>query len=242
MKLFSCNIEGSTHLHRIEPFVREYRPDVSCLQEVFENDLGKLSDWLGTNYHFTPLVKADESPYPTIKGSGYWGIATFVRGQATTFAEQYYVGDRTHIPNYEHGVPNSAFRALIEAKVGEYNFITTHFTWTPGGTVSDQQREDLALLLPLLQQREPLIFCGDLNAPRGKWTFDEIAKRYIDNIPAHYTSSIDPVLHRAAPLEFMVDALFSTPEYTIQDVKLHEGLSDHMGITATVSLSSNSKS
>jgi endonuclease/exonuclease/phosphatase family metal-dependent hydrolase len=236
MKLFSCNIEGSTHLQRLEPFVREYRPDVSCLQEVFESDLGKLSDWLGTNYHFTPLVKTDETPYPSMKGSGYWGIAVFVRGQATTFAEQYYVGDRTHIPNYVHGEPNSSFKALIEAKVDAYNFITTHFTWTAGGSVSDRQRQDLALLLPLLKEREPLIFCGDLNAPRGKWTFEEISKRYTDNIPAEYTSSIDPVLHRAAPLEFMVDALFSTPEYRLENVKLNQGVSDHMAITAEVSL------
>ncbi len=73
-----------------------------------------------------------------------------------------------------------------------------------------------------------------------------IAAKYKDNIPAEYVWSLDMGLHRAANggLQegaaaqglpgLMVDGLFSTPEYTISDVRMHDGISDHCAIVAQV--------
>ena len=75
--------------------------------------------------------------------------------------------------------------------------------------------------------------CGDFNAPRGRPTWDAIAAKYKDNIPEHYKSSID-AMHRAGALPYLVDGIFTTPGYRADNVELHEGISDHKAITATI--------
>jgi endonuclease/exonuclease/phosphatase family metal-dependent hydrolase len=77
------------------------------------------------------------------------------------------------------------------------------------------------------------ILTGDFNAPRGRATWDTLAAKYKDNIPARYTSSIDPS-HRAGESPYVVDGIFTTPEYEARNVELHEGISDHKAVTATV--------
>jgi hypothetical protein len=42
------------------------------------------------------------------------------------------------------------------------------------------------------------------------------------------------MFHRAAPLELVVDTVFSTPEYRVVDIRVLEGISDHKGILALV--------
>jgi len=46
------------------------------------------------------------------------------------------------------------------------------------------------------------------------------------------------VLHRAGPLPYMVDGVFSTGEYGVSKVRLHQGVSDHCAITCTIGRSS----
>ena len=47
-------------------------------------------------------------------------------------------------------------------------------------------------------------------------------------------TSLDPVLHRAGPLQLMVDGVFSTDDYSVSEVTLHQGVSDHCAITCTI--------
>ena len=65
--------------------------------------------------------------------------------------------------------------------------------------------------------------------------FARIAKKYKDNIPPHYVTSLDRKLHRAGHLELMVDGLFSTSEYLLDHVELRSGVSDHCAIIAELS-------
>ena len=126
---------------------------------------------------------------------------------------------------------------MATVAVGDNRFTigTTHFPWTPDGSASDHQRQACDQLLAVLGHRE-LLLCGDFNAPRGGEIFTRLAIHWHDNIPANYTTSIDPKLHSAGPLQLMVDGVFSTPCYQIRDVVLHQGVSDHCAITAKVSL------
>ena len=82
--------------------------------------------------------------------------------------------------------------------------------------------------------KEPFVLAGDFNAPRGGEIFSHIAERYTDNIPPHYTTSIDGTLHRAGPIPFMVDGLFTTPSYRAKGVHLEFGVSDHAAVAATI--------
>jgi hypothetical protein len=56
----------------------------------------------------------------------------------------------------------------------------------------------------------------------------------IDHLPANVTSTLDPQFHRAKGLEYVVDTIFSTPEYEVTEVRVLNGISDHKGIVARV--------
>jgi len=122
----------------------------------------------------------------------------------------------------------------IEKGGATFRVATTHFTWSEKGEASDLQKEDLGKLFPLLEGLREFVLCGDFNAPRGRTTFDAIAAKYKDNIPLEYTTSIDGSMHRAGNLPYMVDGLFTTPEYQASNVALNSGVSDHLAITATI--------
>ncbi len=91
-------------------------------------------------------------------------------------------------------------------------------------------------MLKILTKIPELILCGDFNSPRGGGgIYDRLATQYRDHIPAHITTTIDGQLHRAGPLQFVVDGLFSSPEYLVNQVQVVGGLSDHMAIVAKLS-------
>lgn len=111
---------------------------------------------------------------------------------------------------------------------------TTHFTWTPDGEADEVQRTDIESLFAVLEKQGDIIFTGDFNAPRGKEIFSRLAERYHDNVPSEYTTSIDSTLHRAGDLPHMVDGIFSTSGYAVQNVRMVCGVSDHCALVAEV--------
>jgi hypothetical protein len=161
---------------------------------------------------------------------------------STPPAHHYYVWNGEDAPPYENGPWRGYNRALawvtLEHKGLEYRVGTIHHTWTPDGDVNDEQRHDTDALLAKLGEFPDIVLCGDSNAARtlegglpGE-TFRRFAERYRDNIPADVISTIDPELHRSAPLDLVVDVLFSTPEYAIRNVEIIPGISDHRAIVA----------
>lgn len=134
------------------------------------------------------------------------------------------------------GVNRALLRADIVINGQVHKILTTHFTWTPAGSVTDEQRQNLQKMLDILSGLEPFVLTGDFNAPRGKEIFDKLAEAYTDWVPQHYTTSIDQNLHRAKGLQFMVDGLFTSPEYQAKNVRMIEGVSDHQAIVADLQL------
>ncbi|MDQ3008957.1 MAG: endonuclease/exonuclease/phosphatase family protein [bacterium] len=241
VKLASINIEGHKHFHeRILPFLQQFKPDVVCLQEVFSVDVPFLKEILGMDGLFMPTSIVTEVSVHQPIAMGEWGVLLLSSLPISQIQGEYYVGTAERIPPFmEHGNPNGMNRVFIWATVmvGQTPFTigTTHFTWSVKGEPTEEQDRDLHQLFSILDSIPDVVFCGDFNAPRGKATFAKIAERYTDHIPPSVTTSIDPELHKAGALELMVDALFSTPEYTVTDVKVSAGVSDHQAITATVS-------
>jgi len=235
MKLISVNIEGHKHLDKIIPFLRQERPDVLCLQEVFEADTLLLQKELGmAESMFTPLCffSQDDSPLKP------FGIAMASRLPCRRVAEKYYSGSRETLKAHIVGDMATRHGALLYATLveqgKEMNIGTVHFTYSPLGEADKRQRQDLKALLAILESIPDIAFCGDFNAPRGKEIFDAIAQRYKDNIPAGYHTSIDGALHRSGPLPYMVDGLFTTPHYAAENVRLVDSVSDHCAIVAEI--------
>ncbi|MEK7106816.1 MAG: endonuclease/exonuclease/phosphatase family protein [Patescibacteria group bacterium] len=239
IKLISLNIERAKHLGTTLSFLDKEKPEIVCVQEILENDTARFASILGeAEYVFAPLLRHMEEQGNPIVGEAIFSCLRVVRKEV-----QYYVGNANDIPKHRPSeeignghTMNCALVTLAVEKDGSlFNIGTTHFTWSPNGETTSEQRIHLKKLLGTLGTHNEIVFTGDFNAPRGGEIFSMLADKYKDNVPAHYTASIDGNFHRAGHLNFMVDGLFSTPAYKVSDAKMVSGLSDHCALVATVS-------
>lgn len=237
MKLVSLNIERAKHLDRVLAFLQKEKPDVVCFQEVFQPDLADFARRLGMEHAFAPMVlmgraQPEEPPFVP------FGIGMLSRFPMENVQRQYYDGKEAAASKAFNGTPQAYAHPLLSLRLQtdeeRLTLATTHFSWTPDGKPDDAQRKDLQALLKILEGFDDIVLCGDFNAPRGGEIFTELAKRYTDNIPPHYQTSIDGGLHRAGPLQLMIDGLFSTPQYEVSNVRLQDGVSDHLAIVADI--------
>ena len=242
IKLISLNIEMAKHLDLTRAFLEKEKPDVVCMQEVYEQDLKAFGKNLGMNAVFGQmnLLGRDnrlEPPF-TPYGIGMLSVLSIQRVHRA-----YYQGDEESAKEYVfNGNPQDDHYLLLygNIKQGSSTFTvgTTHFMWTPHGNPDDFQRKDLQSLLAILQGIPEIVLCGDFNAPRGGEIFDTLAQHYKDNIPLEYHTSIDANLHRDASKirekSLMVDGLFTTLAFRCSNVRLVGGVSDHLAIVAEV--------
>lgn len=240
IKLVSLNVEMSKHLGTVLSFLGTQRPDVVCIQEILENDIARFAATLdGAEYVFAPTLRHMETEgYPIV------GEAIFSRLRVVRKDAKYYVGNADNIPELRHlemlekgvaAMKNCALVTMAVEKEGTlFTIGTTHFTWSPEGRATLEQRINMRRFLGTIALHEDVVFTGDFNAPRGGEIFSILADRYKDNVPARYTTSLDGNLHRAGPLSFMVDGLFSTPVYTVSNVEMVCGLSDHCALVADI--------
>ncbi len=238
LKLLSLNIEGDNHFDRIFPFLATEQPDVLCLQEVFEVDIPLFEEKTGMKATFLPQwVVNKDNPY-RLNPKGKQGVALLTAFPQSPIAATYYFGDGVNLPEVSEVTPDQVQRAVIVSDISKdgktYRVATTHFTWSPGGSVTDIQRQHLQSLLSVIQPLGEIILCGDFNAPRGKEIFDTLATLYTDNIPSNIQTTMDQNLHRVPGLMFVVDVLFTSPTYQVQNAQVIDGVSDHCAILATI--------
>jgi len=237
ISVISLNIEHAKHLDLIEPFLERENPEVFCVQELLEQNIPFFEKIAGKLVCFAPMAAHSGKVDPA--AVGVMGVGIFSRLPAISRGIEYYFGNQNDIINFESNGLGIMNRALIYCDVEKggktFRIGTTHFTWTPDGYPSDSQRRDLRAFLGILEKAGEIVFTGDFNAARGREIFDEIARRYKDNVPDKYTNSIDNTFHRSENLELMIDGFFSTPAYKVSDVEMVCGLSDHCAIKARIS-------
>ena len=247
LKLVSLNIERSKHLELVIPFLEKEAPEVVCLQELAQKDIPLFEEALGAECLFAPM--ANHGSGEDEVAPGVVGIGMFSKLPIAQQEVKYYWGTGScEVPyDFSSAVGKHATESYVVAyqdveKNGEqFKIATTHFTWTPDGKADDFQREDMRSLLRVLEGLKEFTLCGDFNAPRGGEIFGELSKRYTDNIPHEYKTSLTLSLHRAGKTEpqrlgsYMVDGLFTTPTYTASEVRLQFGISDHAAIIAEIS-------
>jgi len=237
LALACINIERSKHLSRVGAFLRGHAPDVTCLQEVVADDVDLLGEQVGYPHRFfIPMCR-----FPEPSGARPIGIAILSRQAFTSSEEIRYAGGGNGGDVLDRSSEEARFRTnrysvgLVAIALHGLSFTiaTTHFPWSDHARTLDFQRSACDRLLDLLSDRS-LVLCGDFNAPRSKEIFSRLAARWTDHVPSTYTTSLDPDLHRAGSLQLMVDGVFSTPDYDMGAVTLHQGVSDHCAITAQI--------
>ena len=246
IKLISLNIERSKHLSLAIPFLQKEAPDVVCLQELAKKDIPLFKAALGAECFFAPMANHGDGEDEV--APGVVGIGMFSKLPIAQQEVKYYWGTGACEKPYDfsgaagkHATESYAVAFQDVEKDGErFRIASTHFTWTPDGEADDFQRQDLKALFAVLGPLGEFAFGGDFNARRGGEIFGELSKRYTDNIPPEYKTSLDISFHRAGKTEperlgaYMVDGLFTTPSYRASDVRLQFGVSDHAAIVARI--------
>jgi exonuclease III len=261
MKFISLNIEKDGHIEGVLEFLKKENPDVVCLQEIFIEHFEKFKKDLYMQGVFAQqMFWRTEDEVVHKEGVAILSKLPILSSSTIPYTKNADVGlaelSRAVIPEIQVGkgqVVNITTRTLLVAEIEGDNkiwkFATTHFTWGYYGYVDKQsnkfvydvkkedeqnQMDDLGRLLNIFADLKDFVFSADLNAPRGMLVFDTMAKKYKDNIPKEYDTSVDQNLHRVKGLKLMVDGLFSTSTYKASNVKLVDGLSDHMAIVAEI--------
>lgn len=240
MKLLSLNIEGDRHLSaRIFPLLVSEKFDALCLQEVFAQDLEKIAQVSQLpDYIFAPQANITQIN-PHLPPRGQWGTAIFAR-ELTHSRRDYYVGRETEIPNFlADNDPNSMNRvvvsAIVELNQQPFHLATTHFTWSGGGAVTELQRSKFVALKQILANFDELILCGDFNTPRGGEIYDQLSAMYTDNIPLEVQTTVDKNLHKSGEdIRLVVDGLFTSEHYQVNNPEVMSGVSDHMAVIAEI--------
>ncbi len=240
LKLVSLNIEGNKHLERVVPFLEKAEADVICLQELLEPEFDFLIKKLGMAGMFAPMTRIGKDEAKNLSGiPAVEGVGFLTRLPFTRIEHRYYAGDHHPIPHFRPDDMSTTNRVVVFGKVRKndmsFNIATTHFTWTPDGEADDRQRRDLAGMLQILDEIGDFALTGDFNAPRGREIFNDLSVLYKDNIPNRYTTSLDPKISRYGDkVSVMVDGLFTTPEYRVENVNLVCGVSDHCAMVGEI--------
>ncbi len=237
LKVASVNIEGDNHFDTVLAFLEREKPDVICMQEVYEVDLPLFISNISPDYRYIPMSTVSE-PNPFRKApKGVEGAVIFSKLPITKSGSFYYESQPVDLSILD-SKPEGCRRGLVWIDVeqeGEiYRIATTHFTWSWKGEATELQREDLKNLISKLEEVKPSLLCGDFNAPRGNQTFDILASHYVDNIPTDVTTTIDQHLHRVSGIQFVVDGFFTGAGYTASDVRVVDGVSDHCALVGTL--------
>ena len=247
ISLVSINIERAKHYDRIFPFLMSTKPDVICFQELYERDIAKFERELGGTMMYAPM--GNHPTDPPEQGVAMIGLGILTRFPVTASVARYFVGSADGALTDEPS-PTGNNRVVLFAHIEKDNELfeigTTHFTWTPDGKPNDEQRSDIVPLHALLDEKGSFVLTGDFNAPRGTEIFTMLAEKFTDNVPPEYIWSLDANLHRAMGGKiqsdaaaqgldgYMVDGLFSTPEYDVTNVRLQDGVSDHLAVLARI--------
>lgn len=235
MKLVQLNVEHHKHAREVRAFLEAEQPDVVCLQEIDFPDLIDLQHSLALHAAFAPMVTGTAE---TDDVHGYEGVAILTRVPYHTTNLTYYARSGSTPPPHSDDDRESPWQPLLAITLPidqrPLTILTTHFMKSFDGLPDNFQRNRMQRLLPALGQHTSFVLCGDMNIPRGTELYNVLNERYCDNVPPQYTNSLDPNLHRVAGLHLMVDYLWSTPEWYVDQVYMVDGISDHQALVGNI--------
>lgn len=167
----------------------------------------------------------------------------------------YYMGDATELMLFDEStverINATKRRPLLSCCVvlgsKHYWVGNTHFPYTEKGEPTDQQRHALYALIGAVENVGSMVLCAAMVMPRGGRLYQELEdSELVDLVPGSVTCTLDPTLHRRAPLlasgempPVVVDYIFGTGRYAQHD---HHGdfyqitgIADHTPLVTSVS-------
>lgn len=233
MKIVSLNAERENHLDTVREFLCGELPGVFCVQEILKSTFDMLCAEENLRGYFAPMTSLADD-----------GSADRQQGVAILTDQPCFLREIQYYENFTEDYPAMAGRndrprvVLLTVGVGAgddaLTVATTHFTWTPDGKASDEQRVNLESLLELIDTYPSLVLCGDFNAPRGGEIHQKLSQKLRDTVPLDIKSTLDPEKHRCWN-PFVVDGIFVTPDLLAHETSVVSGVSDHCALVLDVS-------
>lgn len=244
MRLLQLNTELSWHDEKIEAFLSKEEFDVLTLQEVSRRTLERFAHSFTWHFERNFFLQGEE-----------FGVAILIRKWLKLLEpnfHQYLGGDGiTENPYvstdwsdyYDRGrFWILAWRVISDDQ--EVPLWTNYFPVAyPAHETNERQRFAMASLIPLIEGFSDIILTWDFNVARSNNENDLIHPLYSslgrvlkDNIPPHINNTLDPELHRVRWLEVVCDYIWSRWNTRVSDVQIHNGLSDHQGISANIGI------
>lgn len=234
LKLVSLNIEAQKHLPTVSNFLDKENADVVCLMEVCEKDVLQIA---GNKYQFAVFAPSD-----ILLDGKVTGVAILSKHPIFEVVK-YHCGENiseyTSLPRVRGTHAPTLIMAKIMEGENEYQIGAIHFSWTKDGHENSRQEGHMEKLLEFLGRQGEFVLCGDFNIPRGYKLYEKLNTLYKDNIPSEVLTTIDPEIHRAnkdvrEKLKLVVDYIFSTPKYRVDNVRVESGVSDHCGVVCQI--------
>ncbi len=171
LRVISWNVNGIRAVHKkglLLPFIEQYQPDILCLQETKAERHQSEVDLPQYEEYWNSAVK-----------KGYSGTAIFTKRKPLAVLNDLPpdIAAQYHVTDDGYGNPNTEGR-VIAAEFDEYYVVTVY---TPNakddlsrvGLRHKQWDPAFLAYVQRLEQKKPVIFCGDLNVAH---TPDDLAR------------------------------------------------------------------
>ena len=237
--IHSCvNTDGAVRPEQVAKVIRQLTPDLVALQEVdagiprthYQDQAKTLGELVDMNFRFFPVVKNREQKY---------GLAVLSRFPIHSVRVGWLP---TLYPKLKLKLQKrGAIRAIVETSVGPVHFFNTHLS-----LYRLERRKQLKSLLGkdwlmAVPEKEPVIFCGDLNAGPLSPVYRRLARYLIDaQKSAPHSERLQPTFPSRRPF-FRIDHIFTSKHFrtlnTIVPVNDDTRLSsDHLPLCADLQI------
>lgn len=241
--ILQWNIWYKEPISHIVELLKQYNPDIICLQETTHfypgqeatNTIRHISEKLGYNYAEKTIAIEGED---WLQGNG-------ILSRFPILAQQSHWINRPigSVQDYDN-----EHRAYIEAKLRidahrELTVATTHMSYTDGLKETERKCTETDELLEFIKlHSKNYIFTGDLNAPPNSYSIKKIGS-YLNNAGPDFsqaTWTTKPFSHNgfiASTLDWRLDYIFTSKDLSVQISEiLPTNYSDHLPIYARIVL------
>jgi len=264
LNIIHLNIERDRHLDSVLQLIKNKNPDIICFEEAILENVKKIASELKYEFAFAPLVIIDEGNIKKEEGSAILSKLPIIKTNKYRYDDN--KSDDTPVrtlkeidssvngerPNDRFLYHSTLLAITIKCNNSLLTISTTHFPvvdhTTRGltdhelGSVEnineiENTRGYLDRLISIIRLiNRPMIFTADLNNTRGEYIYDTLAHELIDIVPKTISSTIDPKLHRCPDLKLMVDTIMISPDISVDEFDIAEGISDHKALISTLSI------
>lgn len=250
IKFIQVNIYKGKYLDALIKFLNEQKPDFVSMQEVASGDIGYFGDknvniyekvLKDTGYfgYFESDQEFSDSPISVtgnavlsrlpIVSTNHLEVTKFRPMAVEEFADPVFFSKDSH--------------TLVDATVNfegtKIHILSSHGAWTAPPTDTEETIGGAAKMANYLKSlNEPFIFGIDFNAVIQSKTVgivNSVAKNLL--LESGILQTTHPKIHKIAPRGFLIDFIFTSPEFKLVSVEAPEIIvSDHLPVVATLEL------